>query len=97
MVVGRKTGAVKNSAPCPTESTWVIAITAEDIVTAADFKAAQIRLGFTNAAMADLLRVTVTYVEMLRAGTRTASGTVQRVIEQAEELKQQDSNQGGNK
>jgi len=56
-------------------------------MTATDFKSVQLRLGLTNSAMADLLRVTVTYVEMLRAGTRTASGTVVRVIEQAEELK----------
>ena len=31
-------------------------------------KDAQLRLGLTNAAMADLLCVTVSYVEMLRGG-----------------------------
>ncbi len=56
-------------------------------MTAVEFKTAQLRLGLTNAAMADLLRVSLAYVEMLRGGKRTASGTIQRVIEQAEELK----------
>ena len=56
-------------------------------MTTQEFKAAQLRLGLTNQKMADLLCVTVSYVEMLRGGRRTASGTIQRVIEQAEELK----------
>ena len=56
-------------------------------MTAADFKAAQARLGLKNQPMADLLRVTLGYVEMLRGGTRQASGTVWRVIEQAEKLR----------
>lgn len=55
-------------------------------MTADEFKKAQLRLGLTNAAMADLLRVSVSYVEMLRGGKRSASGTVQRAIEQAELL-----------
>jgi len=55
-------------------------------MTADEFKKAQLRLGLTNAAMAELLRVSVSYVEMLRGGKRSASGTVRRVIEQAEEL-----------
>ncbi len=55
-------------------------------MTAADFKKAQLRLGLTNTAMAALLRVSLSYVEMLRGGKRTASGTVWRVIEQAEKL-----------
>ncbi len=42
---------------------------------------------FINTAMAALLRVSLSYVEMLRGGKRTASGTVWRVIEQAEKLK----------
>ena len=52
-----------------------------------DFKAAQLRLGLKNQPMADLLRVTLGYVEMLRGGTRQASGTVWRVIELAEKLR----------
>ena len=56
-------------------------------MTAEQFKQAQLRLGLTNAKMAELLRVSLSYVEMLRADKRTASGTIQRVIEQAEELK----------
>jgi len=56
-------------------------------MTADEFKQAQLRLGLTNAAMADLLRVSLSYVEMLRGGKRSASGTVQRVIEQAEKLR----------
>ena len=55
-------------------------------MTLEEFKKAQLRLGLTNAKMADLLRVSVSYVEMLRGGKRQASGTVQRVIKQAEEL-----------
>lgn len=56
-------------------------------MTTDDFRKAQLRLGLTNAAMADLLRVSVSYVEMLRGGKRSASDRLQRVIEQAEELK----------
>lgn len=55
-------------------------------MTSNEFKKAQLRLGLTNAAMADLLRVTLSYVEMLRGGKRQSSGTVQRVIELAEKL-----------
>lgn len=55
-------------------------------MTAAEFKKAQLRLGLTNVKMAELLRVSLSYVEMLRGGKRSASGTVRRVIEQAEQL-----------
>lgn len=55
-------------------------------MTAQGFREVQLRLGLTNKAMAELLRVSTSYVEMLRGGKRHASGTVWRVIEQAEEL-----------
>ena len=55
-------------------------------MTAEEFKKAQLRLGLLNKPMAELLRVSLSYVEMLRGGYRSASGTVQRVIELAEEL-----------
>ena len=55
-------------------------------MTADQFKKAQLRLGLTNAAMAELLRVSLSYVEMLRGDKRKASGTVQRVIELTEKL-----------
>ena len=58
-------------------------------MTADEFKKAQLRLSLTNAAMAELLCVSLSYVEMLRGGKRSASGTVQRVIEQAEQLQLQ--------
>lgn len=57
-------------------------------MTPQEFKAAQFRLGLTNKEMAALLGVTVSYVEMLRSekSGKTASKTIQRVIEQAEQL-----------
>jgi predicted transcriptional regulator len=52
-------------------------------MTTQEFKDAQKALGLTNKAMADLLGVTVSYVEMLRGGKRSCSRIVQRVINQA--------------
>jgi transcriptional regulator with XRE-family HTH domain len=50
-------------------------------MTAEEFKQAQARLNLTNKAMAQLLCVSVSYVEMLRRGVRSPSHSLQRIIE----------------
>lgn len=57
-----------------------------------EFKQAQARLGLKNQQMADLLGVTIQYVEMLRGGRSNASKIVWRVIELAERLKKEEQN-----
>lgn len=53
------------------------------------FKQAQLRLGLTNKAMADLLRVSTAYVEMIRSekSPKEASPSLWRIIEQAERIR----------
>ena len=45
-----------------------------------DFKAAQLRLGLTNQAMADALKVSLRAVEMWRQGARPITGPVEVAI-----------------
>lgn len=45
-----------------------------------DFKAAQLRLGLTNQAMADALKVSLRAVEMWRQGARPIPGPVEVAI-----------------
>jgi predicted transcriptional regulator len=62
-------------------------------MTPEQFKQAQLRLGLKNQPMADLLGVTIGYVEMLRSekSGKRASLSLQRIIEQAERLKALDT------
>jgi hypothetical protein len=50
-------------------------------MTATEFKQSQIRMGLNNRQTAEALGVTIQYVDMLRAGTRTPSKTITLLID----------------